>query len=62
MARVRVTVCRVPGYNRGGGYYGGHISAEWHDGNAAIQITAHGYANRPRVLALLASIVSHGNP
>lgn len=62
VARARITVCRVPSHTQGGGYYGGHVTAEWRDGAAAVQITAHGYANRPRVLALIASVITRAHP
>lgn len=51
-----VVVCRVPTHEHGGGYYAGHVTAEWRSRGRAIQLTAHGYANRARVLAMLASV------
>ena len=53
----RVDVCRVPPYEDGGGYYGGHAAVAWADGDVTFHITAHGYANEGRVLTIAASLI-----
>lgn len=57
LAGESVAVCRVTGYARGGGYYGGHVTAQWAKANFAVVVTAHGYANRARVLAMIGSVI-----
>lgn len=51
-----VRLCRTIGYANGGGYYGGHVSGERRLGRLVVQVSAHGYANAPRVLAMLRSV------
>jgi hypothetical protein len=53
----RVQACRIPAYDAGGGYYGGHIAYAWH-GPVVYHVTIHGYANEPR-LRLMMGVLIH---
>jgi hypothetical protein len=53
-----VTACRVPPYEEGGGYYGGHIAYEWKHEDVVYHITIHGYANEPRVSLMMAALIA----
>jgi hypothetical protein len=58
VAGARVTVCTIPDHEHGGGYYAGHVVVDWREGDLALQISAHGYRNKDRVVALMRSAVS----
>lgn len=60
VAAARVTVCTIPDHEHGGGYYAGHVVVDWREGDLAVQISAHGYRNKNRVLGLMRSAVSGG--
>ena len=51
------TLYRVPPYERGGGYHGGHVVVMWEDGRLARAVSLHGYGNRRRALAIARAMV-----
>jgi hypothetical protein len=53
----RVQACRVPAYDAGGGYYGGHIAYAWRRGRVVYHVTIHGYANEPRLRLIMAALI-----
>jgi hypothetical protein len=53
----RVQACRVPAYEVGGGYYGGHIAYAWRRGQVVYHLTIHGYANEPRLRLMMAALI-----
>ena len=57
--RVRgrhMRVCRVAPHDKGGGINGGHIAYIWRRAGVAYVISLHGYPNRPRARAMMASL------
>jgi hypothetical protein len=57
LAAERVEACRVAPYERGGGLNGGHIAYVWDHAGATYAISLHGYANEPRVQAMMAALI-----
>jgi hypothetical protein len=53
----RVQACRVPAFDAGGGYYGGHIAYAWQRGQVVYHLTIHGYANEPRLRLMMAALI-----
>jgi hypothetical protein len=58
LQRQPVTACRVPPYEQGGGYYGGHVAYAWQHRDVAYHVTIHGYANEPRVRLMMAALIA----
>jgi hypothetical protein len=54
----RVEACRVVPYEQGGGLHGGHIAYVWTHGRASYVVSAHGYANEPRVRAMTQAFIA----
>lgn len=52
-----VTACRIPPYEQGGGFYGGHAVYLWQHDDVTYVISAHGYKNEPRVRAMTAALI-----
>jgi hypothetical protein len=57
LERERVEACQVPPYEKGGGYYGGHIAYAWQRGGVVYHVTIHGYANEPRLRLMMAALI-----
>jgi hypothetical protein len=57
LAAERVEACRVAPYDQGGGLQGGHIAYVWDHAGASYAISLHGYANEPRVQAMMAALI-----
>ena len=57
LAKQRVRACRVPPFERGGGFHGGHIAYLWERAPAAIVLSAHGYLNEARVKAMMTALI-----
>lgn len=57
LAGARVRRCRVPPFESGGGFHGGHVLYMWDRGASVHVVSAHGYANQPRVRAMMASLI-----
>jgi hypothetical protein len=57
LAKQRVRACRVPSFERGGGFHGGHIAYLWERAPAAIVLSAHGYLNEARVKAMMTALI-----
>jgi hypothetical protein len=53
----RVQACRVPAFDAGGGYYGGHVAYAWQRGQVVYHVTIHGYANEPRLRLIMAALI-----
>ena len=52
-----VTACRIPPYDQGGGFYGGHAVYLWQHEDVTYVISAHGYDNQARVRAMTAALI-----
>jgi hypothetical protein len=57
LAAEPVEACRVAPYDQGGGLEGGHIAYVWDDARVSYAISLHGYANEPRVQAMMAALI-----
>lgn len=53
-----VETCKVIGYEKGGGLHGGHVVYAWDHGVVTYVISAHGYANEPRVRLMMRALVA----
>lgn len=58
VAAQQMLACRVVAYERGGGVNGGHIAYVWDDAGVTYAISVHGYANEPRVRAMMAALTA----
>lgn len=58
LGAATATLYRVPPYERGGGYHGGHVVVIWQDGPVARLVSLHGYENRRRALAIARAMVA----
>jgi hypothetical protein len=59
LAGQRVRACRVPPFEQGGGFHGGHIAYLWERAPAAIVLSAHGYPNETRVKAMMTAVIEN---
>lgn len=57
LAGQRVRACRVPPFEEGGGFHGGHIAYLWERSSAAVVLSAHGYPNQARVEAMMTALI-----
>ena len=57
IAGLPVRIYRMPRYEDGGGYYGGHIVVEWMGRRAGCQTSVHGYAHRLLAIRMMRAII-----
>jgi hypothetical protein len=57
LAGQRLRACRVPPFEEGGGFHGGHVAYVWERAPAAIVLSAHGYLNEERVKAMMTALI-----
>lgn len=57
VAGRQVRACRVPPFDQGGGFHGGHIAYLWEGPQATIVLSAHGYRNEARVEAMMTALI-----
>jgi hypothetical protein len=57
LAGQRVQACRVPPFNQGGGFHGGHAAYLWDRHTEAAVLSAHGYPNQPRVRSMMLALI-----
>jgi hypothetical protein len=57
LAGQRVRACRVPPFEQGGGFHGGHVAYLWERASAAVVLSAHGYTNEARVRAMMTALI-----
>jgi hypothetical protein len=59
LAGQRLGACRVPPFEQGGGFHGGHVAYVWELAPAAIALSAHGYLNEVRVKAMMTALIQN---
>jgi hypothetical protein len=60
VAGQRVRACRVPPFELGGGFHGGHIAYLWERPTSAVVLSAHGYRNEARVMTMMKALIQIG--
>jgi hypothetical protein len=58
LAGQRVRACRVPPFEQGGGFHGGHIAYLWERPAASVVLSVHGYRNEARVRAMMTALIA----
>ncbi|HWI21673.1 MAG TPA: hypothetical protein VNT22_03560 [Baekduia sp.] len=51
------TLTFMPPYDKGGGYYGGHVVVMWSEDGATYQLSIHGHGNAPRAIAMAKGLI-----
>lgn len=59
LAGQRIRACRVPSFEQGGGFHGGHVAYVWEPASAAIVLSAHGYLNEARVRTMMTALIQN---
>jgi hypothetical protein len=57
VAGQRVRACRVPPFDQGGGFHGGHVAYLWERPHATVVLSAHEYRNEARVKAMMTALI-----